>query len=103
MSEYQHTISCERLIAADVIGVDVRVDQVANVAVTEFSYDGHQVLGMWLKLGVDKQYTLFAYKYANIGKAIGSLNHVHTPRHWYGAEFHIEKSFANLSYNTIWR
>jgi hypothetical protein len=51
---------------------------------------------MRLELGVDKQHTLFADKYADICKAIGSLNHMHAPGDWHDSELHIIEAVMKL-------
>ena len=59
-------------------------------------------LGMRFKLGVDKQHTFFTNKYADVRESIGSLNHMHASRDWYGAEFYVVETVANLGYCDRW-
>jgi len=102
VGEDQHAARRKRRIPTDVIGVDVGVDQKANLTVTELAYRGHEVLGMRLELRVDKQHTLFADKYADVRESVGPLNHVHASGDWHDAEFHVVEAVVKLGNYGEW-
>ena len=51
---------------------------------------------MGLKLGVDKQHTLFTHEYADIRESVRPLNHMDTPGNGDGAKLDIKETFGNL-------
>jgi hypothetical protein len=49
-----------------------------------------------LELGVDKQHSFFAYKYADVRKSVGALNHMHASGDWHDFEFHVVEAVVKL-------
>ena len=77
MREDQDAKLRQILVAADMVDVDMRVDEKADIAIGDLSDSRHDLVGQRREQGVDEQHALGAGQHPDVGDAIRALDHVH--------------------------
>ena len=86
MGQDQDVHPGERLVAADVVRVHVRVDQEADLAVRHTPHRGDQPLGQRREQRINEQHTVRPGEDADVAASARALDHVDLARHGHGRQ-----------------
>ena len=94
MSEVQDVHPGQRLVAADVVRVHVRVGQEADLAVRHLPHRVDQPLGQRYEQRIDEQYTVRPAEDANVATSARPLDHADLTRHRHERQLHAREPIS---------